>query len=182
MLSHRSVALVAALATVAVSAPAARAQQFPNYQSGSLRGSGPFSVSVLASPQANPLDLGNATSATFQNQPAAPASASAPRYTSGTAVVQFATDNRVVTTDGPRSCLTQGVCSRITIVQTTPQTTTTYLLDGVRVTQYQIGSPVQMSIAYRSFNWQTQATTRQQNGTVGQPTTATYNLKANKQQ
>jgi hypothetical protein len=170
MPSHPSVAAVAALAIVALSAPAARAQ-FATSQTGPFPGKGPFSVAVLSGPQAKSLDLGAAASATFQIQPL-PAGSPAYRAPSGTAVVQFATDNQAVAMYGARSCLAQGSCARVTIVQVTPQTTTTYIMDGVQVTQYQMGTaPVQVTLAFRAYQWQSQPTPHQQHdGTLGNGT------------
>lgn len=172
MSSVRSIASVAVGASIALSAAPARAQ-LTSYQ-GAAPGNGGFSVTVLAGLRDTPLSLGTATSATFQVQPL-PAGSPAYKAPSGTAVVQFGSDNRLIATYGPRSCLAQGACARVTIVQTTPQTTTTYTLDGVQVTQYQVGgSPMQVSLAFRAYQWMSQPTPRQQNGTLGQHVGTTY--------
>jgi hypothetical protein len=104
--------------------------------------------------------LGNATTVTFQFPQAAntlygkavqtPGNTGTP----GSAVVQFAPNNQLAQALG-RSCLAQGCVADLVVTYRTPQSTTVYTLQRVKLTQYQLGALVAATFTYPQYRAQT---------------------------
>jgi len=114
--------------------------------------------------------FGTATNVTFQNPVGTAAQIALGQGKPGVAVVQFAPNNQLAQTVGRTPCFVQGCTAELIIRYATAQGTTTYTLKKIRLTQYQLGTPVTATFSYEEYMSQT--------GAAAQPARATYNVGA----